>query len=539
MKKLFTFLFFLGTAIFHNSVQSAEFVFPQNEFSILKLDEALSPQDIIKVLKNEALDYRALESSHIFLVDLEHKKVFTQKSNYGDTGWSYCWTVAQKNCEEMFEWISPKPVFSEDLSQMAYVAKQGSEYFIIHNGKKSAAYDDLRELYIPFGEKTLYYIARQGKEEILYAGEEPLHRYVKIRALEFLPQIKGYVFKAQKKKKWIYNINGEESPEFDRVSSIVWNSDEKNFIFFGYKDFRYFEVNWPIKSQLKMLPEDLERFPERIFFDEEKKLNITEQRRKRKSFFVVNGKASRFQFDVIEKIHFDEENEKLHFVGVKRFENKEERFDYFWDPREDRLFKPGNQNGKNKDASILVVIRQDPSSENFPAGSQSIIVNGKILKSYSKNVKIKELLFSEEDKHFAYVLQKSKRQSVMVEEGEEKAKYQEIMAPSYSPKGKSLAFIGRQNGKEMFVKDFVESEVFDRIDPILKEGKRYKFLWSDSGTLTAFLAFQEGKFYVVINEKKHGPFELVSNIFYDANSKRLGWLASEALELKWHVVPFN
>ncbi len=533
--------YFIGVTVsfffsFFCQAQSPNFVFSQNQISLFKLDEPLSPQDVIKLLNYDPLEYRSSENSQVFLVDLLQKKIFSQKAEYQDGAWKYCWTVDNQPCEEMFEWISSKPTFSKDLSQIAYSARQGSQHFVIHNDQKSPAYDEVGEIHFPYGENKLYYVGRVGKKAQLFIEGKATATYRKIRDLQFLPQTRQLVFKAQKKTAWVYVINEKESPEFDNMGPIVWNANEDHLAFFGYKYFHYHLVSWPDQKESKILDEGLQRLPEWIIFDEENKLIVTLQRKNRKSFFVANDKASRYHFDLIEDLRIDEEEEKIYFTGVIRRQKEESRVAYRWDPRKDRLIRPGP---KTFGSSQNIILRKDPPNDQYPNGSQSIVVNGKISKTYSGRLKITNMIFSPQG-NFAYIIKKGRSFSSLMVNGEEVVKYPSIYAASYGAQSEDLVYVAKQkDNKEILVRGDQSSEAFDQIRTFFKDGKAHKYHWSASGQSIAFVAEQEGNFYVVINGQKQGPFDLVGTLVIDDKTKKLGWLAGEGSELKWYTVSFN
>jgi len=100
----------------------------------------------------------------------------------------------------------------------------------------------------------------------------------------------------------------------------------------------------------------------------------------------------------------------------------------------------------------------------------------------------------------------------------ESNKYDLIKDFTYSPNGKSYAFMAKKNGKEILVKDG-------------KEITKYDFVWylkySPDGKSFAFLAYKDGKYLLVKDGREITKYDGIRSFKYSPDGKSLVFIAKK------------
>lgn len=190
------------------------------------------------------------------------------------------YTVLDGKKGKVYEHISYLK-FSPDSKNIAYVARTGKKWIVVHDGKEIAHYDTR-----PFGlnfspdSNKVFYVVRKGRKRTLVYGNKVgdlfrMHSklkfsldgkrfayigfgdkgrhavidwqksksYYRVRGLAFSPDSKRVAYAASSNGKWFVVVNGVKGKEYDDIAgNIVFSPDSKHIAYAAKKNSKWFIV---------------------------------------------------------------------------------------------------------------------------------------------------------------------------------------------------------------------------------------------------------------------------------------------------------
>lgn len=130
----------------------------------------------------------------------------------------------------------------------------------------------------------------------------------------------------------------------------------------------------------------------------------------------------------------------------------------------------------------------------------------------NRNEYIKQTtIFHYETKRIAHLASNDKKSFIVVN-GKEGKKYLHIGKYQFSPDGKHLIYEAGENRKRFIVIDDEEGKHYDDI-------MSPEYFYSPDGNRIVYAAKEKGKWFIVDNGVEGEKYDLISDIYYDKNSK--------------------
>lgn len=136
------------------------------------------------------------------------------------------------------------PVFSPDGKHLAYIAQDGSQRFVVLDGKPGAKYEAVYKgtlTFSPDGKRLAYFAGKGGVRTVVLDGAEGTpHRDAMLSTLRFSPDGTKLAYAAQLESgKWAIIVNGKAGAAFDYIGSytgVNWSPDSKRLAYAGLVD---------------------------------------------------------------------------------------------------------------------------------------------------------------------------------------------------------------------------------------------------------------------------------------------------------------
>lgn len=201
--------------------------------------------------------------------------------------------------------------FSPDGNRLAYLAIEGSQWFVVNDGKAGNAFDSIKPWYTRFSgnSKRLGYIGtRKGRWHLVIDGKES----------EGLDECAGIVFSSDGKRlaygikrdgQWRNVIDGKEGPAGTSVGPVVFSPDGKRYVYGlvrGTKEVVY------INAEKEIPCDGIEGL---MFSPDSKRLAYIIAKGSR-MVIVVDGNPSQ-PFDVIKHATFSRDSQRIAFCGIR------------------------------------------------------------------------------------------------------------------------------------------------------------------------------------------------------------------------------
>jgi dipeptidyl aminopeptidase/acylaminoacyl peptidase len=136
------------------------------------------------------------------------------------------------------------PVFSPDGKRLAYIAQEGSQRFVVLDGKPGAKYEAIYKgtlTFSPDGKRLAYCAGKGGMRTVVLDGAEGTpHKDAMVSTLRFSPDGTKLAYAAQLESgKWAIVVNGKAGAAFDYIGSftgINWSPDSRRLAYAGLVD---------------------------------------------------------------------------------------------------------------------------------------------------------------------------------------------------------------------------------------------------------------------------------------------------------------
>jgi Tol biopolymer transport system component len=136
------------------------------------------------------------------------------------------------------------PVFSPNGKRLAYIAQEGSQRFVVLDGKPGAKYEAVSKGTLTFSpdSKRLAYVAGKGGKwtVVLDGAEGKPHTDVLTTPLRFSPDGTKLAYAARiDSGKWAVVVNGKAEPGLDYIgpfTGLNWSPDSKRLAYAGQLD---------------------------------------------------------------------------------------------------------------------------------------------------------------------------------------------------------------------------------------------------------------------------------------------------------------
>jgi WD40 repeat protein len=136
------------------------------------------------------------------------------------------------------------PVFSPDGKRLAYIAQEGSQRFVVLDGKPGAKYEAVYKgtlTFSPDSKRLAYFAGTGGMRTVVLDGAEGTpHRDAMVSTLRFSPDGAKLAYAAQLESgKWAIVVNGKAGAAFDYIGSFTgvnWSPDSRRMAYAGLVD---------------------------------------------------------------------------------------------------------------------------------------------------------------------------------------------------------------------------------------------------------------------------------------------------------------
>ena len=136
------------------------------------------------------------------------------------------------------------PVFSPDGKRLAYIAQEGSQRFVVLDGKPGAKYEAIYKgtlTFSPDGKRLAYFAGRGSMRTVVLDGAEGMpHKDAMMSTLRFSPDGTKLAYAAQLESgKWAVVVNGKAGAAFDYIGSFTgvnWSPDSRRLAYAGLVD---------------------------------------------------------------------------------------------------------------------------------------------------------------------------------------------------------------------------------------------------------------------------------------------------------------
>jgi WD40 repeat protein len=342
---------------------------------------------------------------------------------------------------------------SKDGSGVAYVAKIGERFTVVHNGKAGKLYD-LIETYTlivsPDGQRVAYGAKNGDTSYVVVDGTEK-GPFADRGRIAFSPDSKHVGYDAKIGNKWymyVDNIRNDGALQyFDRS---VFNSDSSKITYLEVIDVS--GVYRLITSDLKFKQNMALTIADTAYTVNAEKTRVAAVEKKQTKWNVISFDydhpdkiKSGASYDDIKLLTFSEKGTSLAYVAVKDgksyivLDGKEELLpegEYPWP----FVIRPDN-----KGVGIFIVHTKGKMTSAYL--HHAFTQGGKQNKTYKEGA---HLTYSKDGKHHAYVAIQNEKFTIVVN-GKEGPFFERVVTPHFSPDGKFLVYRARQDNKRFVV----------------------------------------------------------------------------------------
>ena len=332
--------------------------------------------------------------------------------------------------------------FSPDSMRLAYIARQGNEFFVYVNQEKHKAFSfiDFRlGLFFSPDSKTLVYSASMdGHMWHLVKNGNPGKAFTQIKHVTFSPDSKRLLFAARQGEKW-YLVEGDEKAAggggYIDIKRIRFSPDSNRLVYVARDDDGAFVVLDSEKSKtFDYLP------GEPLFSNDGDRLAYAVAEERRESLgmrMVVDGEVG----PVFQRI------------GAYRFSPDGGHFAYMAEKDDENgvVVHDGEVGAVYRSIGIPVFapVKQHLAYYATQDGQWFVVRNGEKGPSF---VAGENPVFCPKGERMAYIAQKDDRY-VVVEDDDIKGNYEWAGLLGFSPDGKHMAYIAAEDGEAFLVVD--------------------------------------------------------------------------------------
>lgn len=285
------------------------------------------------------------------------------------------------------------PTFSPDGNRFAFIAKIGpienQKSTVVVEGKEGKYYDSIVDSFefSPDSNHIGYEVHQNNQEDFIVIDQKEDSKYDNVGNLIFSPDSKRYAYRATKDNKVFVVLDGQEGNKYDGINSLLFSSDGKQLV-----------------------------------YKAKKLINGQE-----KGVLVRNGKESQL-FDDVFPLDFSPDSTKLAYV-VKE---KGTTASVYINDKEIAKY------------NTLLGGTFSPDSERFAftavnkEGKAFAIVDNKEFSISPKSI-LTKFVFSPDSKHIAFVVQKEKNASIMLD-GIEGKSFDYVSEPKFSEDSRNLIY---------------------------------------------------------------------------------------------------
>lgn len=407
-----------------------------------------------------------------------------------------------------YEWIVANSlVFSHDGKRYGYVVQQGGKMYPVVDGTLGEGFHEIVEANVYFGPgdaPRLAFLARTAptaKPAWFVDGKDPGKTYDEVRALIWSPDGKRYAYAVRSGDKQFFVLDGVPGgqKEFDLVAdrSFTFSADGKRYAYAGLRD--------------------------------------------KKVYIVVDGKESG-PYDQASPPVFSPDGSKVAWaVGVAGPAPAAAGAAPATSPAGGAV---GNVNPsanqvivrahvvvndepqKDYDRVIGETIRFSPDSQRlaYLAASKELakdklfyVVDGQPTNAFDQ-VRGGAFIFSPDSKRYAFVVL-DQGSNIVVLDGREGRKFDEIAALQFSPDSRRLAYVARRGNRFFAVTNNVEGMAYDRVQPHVA--------FSKDGSRMAYVAVRGNQWFVVLDDVEGRDYAGIvwPNLAFTADGRYLAYEA--------------
>lgn len=336
---------------------------------------------------------------------------------------------------------------------VAYIAKIGERFCVVHNGKVGKPYDLIESFTLilsPDGQRVAYGAKSGDRHYVVVDGAEK-GPFADRGRIAFSPDSKHVAYDAMIGNKWymyVDNIKNDGALQyFDRS---VFSSDSSKVTYLEVTDVS--GVYRLITSDLKFKQNMILTIADPAYVVNAEKTTVAAVEKNQTKWNVISfdydqpdkiktGEA----YDDIKQLSFSETGKSLAYIGVKDgksylvLDGKRELLpegEYPWP----FVIRPDN-----KGVGIFIVHMKGRMTSAYL--HHAFTPDGKQNKTYKEGA---HLTYSKDNKHYAYVAIQNEQFTIVVD-GKEGPFFERAIKPHFSPDGKYLVYRARQDNKRFVV----------------------------------------------------------------------------------------
>jgi len=446
-------------------------------------------------------------------------------------------------------------VISPDSKRVIFVLKQNNKYYISDNGKKSEAFDFVKNIVFSNDSKHYCALVKKGdKFGVLFDGKlGKLYSFIDYGPV-FSPNSQTYLYKASLKNKSFIVINTKEEKKYDSIDDPIFSSTGKSY---GYSTFsnnaQWVVINGKESKKYELISGDI------TFSGDGSKAGYVIYKDIYKSLIIDDKEQSVF-FDIYENtLKFDYLGNNYIFVAK--------------DSNLSTVFVKNNiAEGKYSSIDTTIISKDGQNyyytanysysdyKKNFATVTEYYVVhNGNKIGTFDDILK-NSLITDSTGRHYVftakkngkwhiyydgisiaaqdypsfpylsydgktvvYISQKSDNKMSMVINNKEGEVFDQVFYPVFNPADNSVVYAAKLNNKIFIVKDGVKQKEYDDM---------HFYFFSFTGKFFVNNGITENKNIYSVNGKESKKYDEIKYASFSKDDKNLYLLVREGNEFR-------
>jgi hypothetical protein len=403
------------------------------------------------------------------------------------------------------EMVDPSVSISNDMRRIGFRVKEGNKQVAVVDGVRGKSYDSVGLPQFSPDSKRFAYLARNGSNwYIVLNGDQQDAAGSGVHGLQFLPDNKNLMYVVKDGSREHIMMNSLKGNTYDKV--------DENSVRFRSGHFAY--IAWKGNKQLMVLDGEegtpYDRVGTPVFSNKDGHLGYT-AKRNGTEFAVIDNKEG-VAYDSVEAVIFSDNGQQYAYHVV----NKGSEF-VVTNGREGKKYVFVHSLLVSGDGS-KVVYGIETTNKNSEGFFHNVVVNDEVMSTYETVVE-SSLRLSNDNKHLAYEAEWHDEFFVVLD-GQNGKHYGDVVQSTiiFSPDSKRIAYAGENETRRRVNIDGVEGEGYDDI---------YSIMFTKNSRRVVYVAKQGNKEFVVVDTVKGNEYDTIlgqGGIVLDS-SKKLHYLA--------------